>query len=78
MISCKEAVEILNKNENLSAFDKTKLELHLKICQCCESYLKHLESIKKSVSKLISKISTVDDHQVKELEDKVLKKIINR
>lgn len=77
MISCKEAVEILNRNEELSAFEKTKLELHLKICQCCESYLKHLESIKKNVSNLISKISTVDESQVRELEDKVLKKINN-
>lgn len=78
MISCKEVINILNSNENLSPVQKTKLELHLKFCQCCESYLKHLNSIKNSVTKLIHQISNVDDEKIKNLEDQVIKKIINK
>ncbi len=78
MKTCKEVSELLSRDEELSLFVRAELKMHVMMCKHCFRYAEHLKMMKAGFRNLFSKITTVDNSKVKEMENKIIKKITNK
>ena len=72
MISCKEVVETLSTEKDLSIRKKIELRSHLFMCKHCSAYYSQLNSIKNQLKKLFRTITKTEPQAVKNLEEKVI------
>jgi hypothetical protein len=64
MLTCEQVALIIAEKPNLSAFKKTKLQMHLFVCQSCLNYKNQIKIID-SESKNLGKINLTDSQKQK-------------
>ena len=72
MISCKEVVDVLSTEKNLSFRKRIELQAHLFMCKHCSAYYSQMNSLKVKLKKIFQKITQTDSDTVKNLEKKVI------
>lgn len=75
MISCKEVVDVLSSEKNLSFRKKIELQTHLFMCKHCSAYYSQMNSLKNKLKKIFQTITKTDSNTVKNLERKVIEKL---
>lgn len=72
MLACKEIVEIVASNQELTLMKKVELKLHLLMCKHCNAYVEQLKSMNFQYKKIFKKITKTDKDHVHHLEDQVI------
>jgi len=78
MKTCKEVSELLSRDEDLSLFVRAELKMHVMICKHCFRYAEHLKMMQAGFRNLFVKITAIDNSKVIEMENKIIKKILNK
>jgi len=76
-MSCREAIELLDAPQRLSAFVRVGLWLHLFICHACRVYRGQLEALKRGC-RALAREQTPSAEEVRALEDRVLQALERR
>lgn len=72
MITCKEVVDVLSTEKDLSFRKKIELRTHLFMCEHCSAYYSQMNSLKNRFKKIFQNITKTDSSTVKNLEKKVI------
>lgn len=75
MLKCKEIVEIVSSNKELTFKDKVEVRIHLLMCKHCHAYSEQLKIMGKQYKKVFEKITKTDVDQVQKLEDKIIEDV---
>ena len=75
MKSCKDVAKLMSPGQKISLFDKMEIKLHFLICELCRVYAQQIKAVEKNFTNLLVKKSSVEDSDVKKLEQDVLEKI---
>lgn len=78
MKSCKEIVDLLNKDSGLPLMVKMEMRFHLFMCDKCSAYAKHLSLVKDGVKRLFNSVVKADDEVVSRVEKSVLDDLNNK
>lgn len=54
VMTCEEAAELLINNDGISKSRRLRLEIHVRLCECCVSYKKQLKFLSKKTQDLKS------------------------
>lgn len=76
MLSCKEIVQMISSDEEMSWPRKAELKMHLMMCKHCSNYASQLKMMTTGFSKLFSKLTKVESNEVSQLEQDVIQKNI--
>jgi len=77
MLACKEIVEIVASNQELTFVKKVELKFHLLMCKHCNAYVEQLKTMNSQYKKVFKKITETDEDHVHQLEDQVIEHIKN-
>lgn len=77
MLACKEIVEIVASNQELTFVKKVELKFHLLMCKHCKSYVEQLKTMNSQYKKVFKKITETNEDHVHQLEDQVIEHIKN-
>lgn len=77
MLACKEIVEIVASNQELTFVKKVELKFHLLMCKHCNSYVEQLKTMNSQYKKVFKKITETNEDHVHQLEDQVIEHIKN-
>lgn len=79
MLPCKDIVRILSSQDSsadeLSWMKRAELRMHLLMCKHCSRYASQLKMMKHGFKKLFSRITQVDQGNIKRLEDDIIEKL---
>ncbi len=78
MKSCKEVAQSLAPGNTLTFFQKVQNKMHLFICVACQNYEKQLEVLIISQKKIFNKRDSEAKTSLNELEEQIIKKIVNK
>lgn len=75
MFTCKEVTEICcDVDRKLGPFETVKFWMHLGMCKYCYAYKKQIEFFRKSMSKIMSDRSQVDENKINDLSKEIIEK----
>ena len=78
-VTCKQVNHAVASGEPLTLKQRIQLWCHMRICEACRNFSKHLASISSGVRSLCESRTTKNSsrapQQMKELEDAILKKL---
>lgn len=77
MLACKEIVEIVASNQELTFVKKVELKFHLLMCKHCNAYVEQLKTMNSQYKKVFKKITETDEDHVHQLENQVIEHIKN-
>ena len=75
MLSCKEIVQLISSDVELTFMKRAELKVHLMMCKHCSRYSSHLKMITHGFKKLFSEKTKSDPAQVEKIEKEVIEKV---
>ncbi len=72
MLSCKETVQILSSNQDLTFRQKLEIRAHLFMCKHCSAYAKQMRALTNQLKKTFKNLTRVETKRVREIEQKVI------